>query len=145
MPYIKDKDLRKDLDNIANDFIKTKNIVIKGDYDIKTITNYFSKIGIKGNLNYYIFKIARLKPTRNMSIKLRFELFWIANDLCHSYGEWSRFIAECECSKREIIRRMGRWKTFWIGRYLNKTINDIYNKQLVPHEDNAIKKNGDVK
>jgi len=144
MPYIKDKKIRNELDDIVGNFLASKILDLTGKYSYFNITEHFSDIGIAGNLNYFIFKIARQKPNRIICSKLSYTLYWMANDLCHSYTEWSRFITECECSKREIIRRIGKWKRFWLIRYLNKTIDKIYDKQLAHYEDIKIKENGDV-
>jgi len=58
-------------------------------------------LGIKGTLNYLLFRLAKY--------------------CCHSYADYSNFIAELECTKLEIYRR-----------------------QIAPYEDKKIEENGDV-
>lgn len=84
MPYIKEKEkdrLDRWIDNLAAEL---------------------NEIGITGNLNYVLFRLA--------------------NVLCHNYATYSAFIADLECNKLEVYRRM-----------------------LAPYEDKAIERNGDAK
>lgn len=65
------------------------------------LTKVISILGIKGTLNYLLFRLAKY--------------------VCHSYEDYSNFIAELECAKLEI-----------------------YRQQVAPYEDEKIKENGDV-
>jgi len=58
-------------------------------------------LGITGNLNYVLFRLAK--------------------KVCHNYATYSGFVADLECSKLEIYRRL-----------------------TAPYEDKGIIKNGDV-
>jgi len=66
-----------------------------------SLTRVVGLLGIKGTLNYILFRLAK--------------------QCCHSYADYSNFIAELECAKLEIYRR-----------------------QVAPYEQEAIKRNGDV-
>lgn len=83
MPYIKEKN-RDRLDRWINN-----------------LAPELAEMGITGNLNYVLFRLA--------------------NVLCHNYATYAAFIADLECNKLEVYRRM-----------------------LAPYEDKKIEENGDV-
>jgi len=66
MPYIKDTQAREELDN--------------------AIYLHFSWLKPKGYLNYFLFKLAKVK--------------------CTNYNEYKEFIGELEMCKMEIYRRL---------------------------------------
>lgn len=69
MPYIKNtKSIRMRLTQIVHSFILNTNAMITG------------------NLNYFLFKLAK--------------------DTCHNYSDYAKFIGELECAKNEIERRL---------------------------------------
>jgi hypothetical protein len=69
MPYIPNKGRRIILDKVVHALL----VVLM-------------KCGLKGNLNYFIFKLAK--------------------EMCHSYENYRDFIGELECCKLEIYRRL---------------------------------------
>ena len=71
------------------------------DQAVFSIVRVMSILGMKGTLNYILFKTAK--------------------NMCKSYGDYSRFIAELECCKLEIYRKL-----------------------VAPYEDTKIEENGDV-
>ena len=69
MPYIKDKVIRAILDNVSD-----------------TLVLILSGYGIKGNLNYFLFRTAK--------------------HLCRKYKDFSDFEGDCQQSLKEIYRRL---------------------------------------
>ena len=79
MPYIASKERRKELDKISNQLIDS-----------------LKKMGIKGNLNYFLFRTFK--------------------HLVASYANYSDWEGDCQGSLREIYRR-------FVGSYEDKKIN----------------------
>lgn len=71
------------------------------DWIIDNLAAELKAAGITGNLNYVLFKLATV--------------------LCYNYATYSAFIADLECNKLEVYRRL-----------------------TAPYEDEAIERNGDV-
>ena len=69
MPYIKDKELRAELDTIVDQLLPI-----------------FRYDGIKGNLNYFLFKLAK--------------------EFCKCYSHYSDFEGDCQQALKEIYRRL---------------------------------------
>ncbi len=71
------------------------------DLLVDNLIDKLDTMGITGNLNYVLFRMAK--------------------NLCHDYATHSAFIADLECAKLEIYRRL-----------------------TVPYEETKIIENGDV-
>ena len=78
-----------------------QNVRVRIDWIMSNLYAEITTYGVKGVLNYFLFKLAKRT--------------------CKSYGDYSRFIAELECAKLEIYRRL-----------------------VAPYEDKKIEENGDV-
>lgn len=136
MPYIENKGIRGFIDDYVVTFLSQEH----GILDDLAIS-FSSHFGFVGNLNYFLFKLAK---STYLSTYTYFYYFIskLVKINCKCYADYQSFIGELLCAKKEIERRLGKDNS--IAYYLESAINTLYDEIIASYEDKKIKQNGDV-
>lgn len=136
MPYIKNKETRKFIDDYVITFLSNETSIL-GDLAV----SFSSHFNFVGNLNYFLFKLAKNTMIPNYTYFYYF-ISALVKINCKCYADYQSFMGELFCAKKEIQRRLGKDNS--IAKYLEKSMNLAYDEITAPYEDKKIKENGDV-